>query len=220
MVVEAIKTFSWPTTWVDWCAVAGFVISVALTVREILKSRTSIALTDIRAYVYPAYQYRTGNFCVLRGIIQNRSLASVSVCSLALVDDIGKHHTSFIEPHLLFTSTRNWGDKRTTSAFTTAFPMNLSPYESRSVTILFYVEDKRIQPPWLPERTVLDTGESLPEALRERLCPPKDRPPKPLEQRKLLVRVNTSRKSKDYTIQVDTYPAVQLLYEMPDEGDR
>lgn len=202
------------SSWVDWCAVLGFVMSVLFAAYEFFKSRTKVALIDARAYVYHAYEYNGGNMCVLRCTIQNRSLASVSVCSLALVDDEGKHHTAFIEPHLLFTSMRNWGDKRTTSAVTTAFPMNLSPYESRYATILFYVGDRRIQPPWLPMRTPLDTGDSLSEELRKRLCPPKNSPPIALEQRELLVRVNTSRKSVRCTVRVDVHPSVRLLYEM------
>ena len=89
-------------TWVDWCGVLGFALSLSLAILEYVKHRTKLRVQTAEYYVIQCFQDRIIVF--LRVLIENRSASSISISSAELAAE-GLRGDALLGEHVVIGST-------------------------------------------------------------------------------------------------------------------
>ena len=135
------------TSWVDWCAVLGFGLSLALAIAELLRRRKRLAVSLAKA-VFADEGDRL--WCNLFLTITNQSSVAISINTVYLLTDENQKLTADDSNVPVFSQSIKSkgvnGEYSNLSAYSdrasTKFPIFLQPYESRAILLSYVVSQK------------------------------------------------------------------------------
>ena len=135
-------------TWVDWCGVLGFALSLSLAILEYVKHRTKLRVQTAEYYVIQCFQDRIIVF--LRVLIENRSASSISISSAELAAE-GLRGDALLGEHVVIGSTlRSAKGSLREELLNTPLPVNLNPFEAAEMRIVFHLPVDETRLPSLP----------------------------------------------------------------------
>lgn len=148
-------------SWVDWCGVLGFALSLALAILEYVKQRTKLRIQTAEYYVIQCFQDRIVVF--LRAYIENRSASSISMSSAVLAVE-GLRGEALLGEHVIVGSTlRGAKGSRREELLNTPLPVNLNPFEAAEIRLVFRLPVDETRLPSLPAwvRSRLEQGSEI-----------------------------------------------------------
>lgn len=123
------------TSWVDWCAVLGFGLSLALAIAELLRRRKRLAVSLAKA----VFAGEGDLWCNLFLTITNQSSVAISINTIYL--RAGKRRLPLDDSRVAAFSVTRQNSK--SAAYSdrppTRFPVFLQPYESRAILLNYIV---------------------------------------------------------------------------------
>lgn len=128
------------TSWVDWCAVLGFGLSLSMAVVQWLRWRKNIAVVQAKA----VFVESASPICAVFATVANHSSAAISIHSVCLLADGKKLFPVEANIPIFSMTVRDRatdGDSQKVKAYSdrprTQFPLFLQPYESRAIALSF-----------------------------------------------------------------------------------
>lgn len=119
-------------TIVDICAVMGFLLSVCIALRQQRAKRTCIAVRDVRIY---ERRHADKPIITMRLSICNLSESPLSIVGIGIRS--GKRCVHAYQPRMKIASLTNHFTGKTEELFSSEFPINLAPQESRCIYAVF-----------------------------------------------------------------------------------
>lgn len=188
----------WPTTWVDWCGIFGFVLSLSLAFHEFLKQRVLLRISMAEYYAVTLTQ----DVCTasIRAILENHSSLPIGISGF-LFSAEGLHVNASLGEFVIAGSTIRKEKPKIThreEIVSTPLPIILNPYEASEIRLVFRFPIAETQslslPPWVYS--------------------PMERESNPPEFHRIKARLLTSRRSASVRFAVRVCAANSLMLEL------
>lgn len=125
-------------TIVNVCAVMAFMLSVWNALHQHLVKRTRLSIRDVCIY---KRRHAEKPFTAMRLTICNLSETPLSIIGIRIRS--GKRWVRAYQPRMKIASLTNNSNEKTEELFSTAFPFNLSPLESRCIYVVLPIRHIR-----------------------------------------------------------------------------
>lgn len=134
------------TSWVDWCAVLGFALSLCIAVLELARGRKHLTVDQAKV-VFAEKEIFHCNFFFT---VTNRSSTAISINAIYLLTDNNRKLTADVSGAPIFSQSIKSkgpdGEYSNLLAYSdrtsTQFPVFLQPYESRAILLRYDLPQK------------------------------------------------------------------------------
>lgn len=134
------------SSWVEWCAVLGFALSLWNSVNDWRRRRVRIKLTGLEFYAMNGD--RSGVYVFICGIASNPSTISASITEVSIkLDGTPYLHAERSEQVIMAVTSKP--DRKHTEFTSTKLPINLPPYSAQEIVLLFHCKSVKL-PPYIP----------------------------------------------------------------------